>query len=110
MTYETRAALGKTALTLFIIACVSPVASCSFWGSTNVDSVKERAADVWADNGFEVVGYEGYRRSICWFDYGCGRVWYTATNDSGIVYHGFVERWGDEYHLYNLSAVDAIKP
>lgn len=81
-------------------------------GSSNVPEVKANAPAVWRQAGFEVVGYEGYQNGRCLFVYGCGRVWHTMRRipDNGIVYHGFIEKWGGEYHIYNLAAIDAIKP
>ena len=73
----------------------------------NVDDVQAVASRVWADAGFEVVGYEGYQASL----FG-GNVWYIvrrASNDR-VLYHGFIARWFNEYHIYNLNAIDALAP
>jgi hypothetical protein len=88
------------------------VAILSGCGSSNVPEVKAHAAEVWKQAGFEVIGYEGYTNEHCFFAYGCGHVWSTLKRipDNGIIYHGYIEKWGSEYHIYNLQAVDAIKP
>lgn len=81
-------------------------------GSSNVAEVKANAKEVWKQAGFEIIGYEGYENAHCFFSYGCGHAWYTLkrTPDNGIIYHGYIEKWGDEFHIYNISAIDAIKP
>jgi hypothetical protein len=81
-------------------------------GSSNVDDVKAHAPEVWKQAGFEVIGYEGYENGHCWFSYGCGHVWHTLRRapDNGVTYHGYIEKWGAEYHIYSLTALDAIRP
>lgn len=81
-------------------------------GSSNVPVVKAHAPAVWQQAGFEIIGYEGYTNEHCFFNYGCGHVWYTLrrAQDNGIIYHGYIEKWGSEYHIYGLQAIDAIKP
>ena len=80
----------------------------------NVNDVKQHAAEVWKQNGFEIVGYQGYAlgQGGCACSYGGAQVWYRLKNipDNGIIYEGSLQRWGNEYHVYNLKAVDAIKP
>ena len=82
-------------------------------GYANLDDVKANAEKTWADNGFEIVGYQGWEWSM-WFggSYGGAFVWYTLHKipDNGIIYDGALMKWGDEYHIYNLEAKDAIKP
>lgn len=81
-------------------------------GSSNVADVKAKAPEVWKQAGFEIVGYEGYTNEHCFFSYGCGHVWHTVRRipDNGIIYHGYIEKWGSEYHLYSIKAIDAISP
>lgn len=97
---------------LLAAAVFSVPVNALVFGASNVGYVRERAESVWQTNGFEVVGYQGYERSMCWFDYGCGNVWYTLERrgGEGIVYEGALQRWGDEIHLYSIRAIDAIKP
>lgn len=97
---------------LIIVVLVSAFLSgCS--SSSNVPDIKAHAAETWRQAGFEIIGYEGYENSY-WFgsDYGGGYVWHTLrrSKDNGIIYHGFIQKWGNEYHIYNISAIDAIKP
>ena len=94
---------------LAILIALALLAGC---GSSNVPEVKAQAPAVWKQAGFEIIGYEGYKNEHCWFSYGCGHVWHTVRRipDNGIVYHGYIEKWGDEYHIYDIKAIDAIKP
>ena len=74
----------------------------------NVDKIKLNAQKTIEQAGFEIIGYEGYE----WTAFGAygGCVWYTMKKkpDNGITYQGCVSKWDDEYHIYNLSSIDAI--
>lgn len=92
-------------------------AAALFWGINaagcsyrNVDNIKAAAPKVWADAGYEIVGYEGYQIGSPATP--GGRVWYVVTRkgDKRILYTGFLSKWGDEYHIYNFRAYDAITP
>lgn len=89
---------------LFIVGC----------GYGNVDDVKNNAEKTFKRFGFEIVGYSGYEigLEIPFTRYGGAHVWYRIKNipDNGIIYGCAIQRWGDEYHLYGLKAIDAIKP
>lgn len=78
-------------------------------GWANLDDIKEKAPQVWKQAGFEVVGYEGFEYGA-WIggSYGGAHVWHTAKRDN-VIFHGYIQRWGDEYHLYNIRALDAIR-
>ncbi len=94
--------IGALALTL--------LGGCS---SANVDDVKAAAPGIWRQAGFEIVGYEGWERGgYLGGDYGGAYVWYTVKRipDNGIIYHGSIQRWGGEFHIYSLKAIDAIQP
>jgi hypothetical protein len=80
---------------------------------TNVDYLKEHATDTWRQAGYEIVGYERYQTGgTCGGSYGGGYVWYTLRRipDNEIMYHGALQRWGDEIHIYNLTAIDGTRP
>jgi hypothetical protein len=82
-------------------------------GYNNLDYVKEHSDETWNALGYKVVGYEGYQIGMQGFnEYGGARVWYVVHKlpDNGITYSGALWRWGDEIHVYRLSALDAIKP
>ena len=80
----------------------------------NIDPIKENAASTWENNGFKIIGYSGYEygAGLLFTNYGGASVWYVLNRipDNGITYEGCLRRWGDEYHIYNLQAIDAIKP
>ena len=75
----------------------------------NKDYVKERAEGIWKQQGFTVVGYEGYQWGFWGFNsYGGAHVWYRINKIpyNGITYEGTLQRWGNEIHVYNLKAVE----
>lgn len=76
----------------------------------HVPTIKTHATETWAKNGFEIVGCEGYQWGA--FDTYGGKVWYLVRRvpDTGVLYSGCLTKWGDEFHIYNLKAIDAIKP
>jgi len=102
---KTKKALQVGASTLILLLG----AGCS---SGNLTETKNNAVSAFKNNGFDVVGYHGYQWGFLGFnDYGGAVVWYTVKKpDSDITYEAALQRWGDEYHLYALSAIDAIKP
>ena len=94
---------------LFIVGAVT-IGGCS---PANLDDVKAKAVARWREVGYEVVGYDGYEwGSWGLFGYGGAQVWYTLKRvpDNGILYSGYIQRWGDEYHIYGPHAIDAIRP
>lgn len=93
-----------------ILILAALLAGCS---SANVSDVKAHARAIWAGAGFEIIGYEGYEIGRHYGPgLGGGQVWYTVRRvpDNGVTYHGFIEKWGDEYHIYNIRALDAVGP
>lgn len=77
------------------------------WGDSRVEDIKEHANSVIASHGLTKVGYEGFTLGIAQQPGGC--VWYTMTKGN-ILYNGCISKWGNEYHLYSLRAIDAISP
>jgi len=75
-------------------------------GHRNVEITKQNAQKTWAAAGYEVKGYEGYQ----WSPLGGGDVWYIVERKGkpDITYHGFLQKWGNEYHIYKLRAIDAL--
>jgi uncharacterized protein YceK len=98
--------MRKTSLAL---AAMIGLAGCS---SANLEETKAAACDRWKAIGYKCIGYEGYQWGA-WLggSYGGAHVWHTLKQDEapGIIYTGNVQRWGDEYHIYGPTAVDAIK-
>lgn len=92
-------------LTVSAIMAIS-LTACS---PHNVDDIKIHAEKTLNDAGYEVVGYEGYK----WGAFGTfgGCVYYNLKrfDDDKVVYSACVSKWGDEYHIYNLKAVNAIR-
>ena len=90
-----------------IAAICAALLGCS---NKYVPEIKVHADETWKQAGFEIIGYEGYQYGF--FGTWGGQVWYTVKRnpDNGIIYDGFVSKWGNEYHIYNLKAIDAIKP
>ena len=89
---------------LLIIAIFCCLTGCS---GRNVDFVKSHATEVWEQNGFKVVGYEGYQRSFIFDGVEGGYVWYIVERD-GVTYHGAIGKWENEFHIYSLTAMNAI--
>ncbi len=82
-------------------------------GYGNLDYVKENAEQRWKEYGFEVVGYDGYEMGLVipFTTFGGANVWYRLKKEgSDIVFSGSLRRWGNELHIYNLTAIDAIQP
>lgn len=104
-----RTGLAKSALMLLL--CLFIFSGCSIG---NIDYVKERADKTWHDNGFKAVAYQGYQfgSGIPFTYYGGAQVWYVLRKepDNGIIYEGSLNRWKNEIHVYNLKAIDALKP
>lgn len=102
----------KLSVLLIAIALIGVLGGCS---SNNLDYVKERAKVTWQQQGFEIIAYEGYqwgKWGIFGSDYGGANVWYALKKIDGdpkIRYTGYLQRWGDEIHVYNLITVDNIQ-
>jgi len=96
---------------MMLIIIIFMILGCS---SGNLVDVKVKAPEVWKQNGFEVVAYEGFTWGFGGLGtkYGGAHVWHRLKKipDNGITYSGFIIRWGDEYHVYGPLAIDAIKP
>lgn len=79
-------------------------------GYRNVEKIKLAAPKVWEDAGFKIRGYEGYN----WGGMSGGYVSYILEKkeeqNPKILYTGFLYKWKDEYHIFRIKAIDAIKP
>jgi len=82
--------------------------------SANLDEVKANASPTWQQAGYEIIGYEGFQWGTWLFgNYGGAKVWHSLRRVEGnenVIYTGFIQRWGDEFHIYNIRAIDAISP
>ena len=98
----------KTTIALIALA----IAGAFFGGCNyrNVEIIKANAEQTWNASGFDVIGYEGYQLG----DFECpgGKVWYIVQRkgDAKVRYHGYVSKWGAEYHIYGLKAIDTLTP
>lgn len=92
---------------ILFVAITLYFGGCSY---RHVEAIKAHAPETWRNAGFEIVGYEGYQIGAP--DVPGGRVWYVVQRigHPGVNYNGFISKWGDEYHIYNLKAIDAIAP
>lgn len=92
---------------LLIVALLS---GCSY---ANLDEMKAKACGKWESVGFQCVGYDGYQWGFTPFNtnYGGAKVWhYLKREDApGVIYNGYVQKWGDEIHAYGPIAVDALR-
>lgn len=81
---------------------------CSY---KNLEETKANSPWTWEQAGYKIIGYEGFEWGIGFGDYGGAKVWHTLRRDAapGIIYSGYVQRWGNEYHIYGPKAVDALK-
>ena len=95
---------------LILVGQVGCNVACYTLGDRNVEWVKAHAPAAANQLGFEIVGYEGYQYGMIFG----GGVWYTmrrkgnGIKGNGITYQAMFARWGDEVHIYNLKAIDAI--
>jgi len=100
--------------TITLIGILSIPATAIYFGGCsyrNVDNIKAAAPKAWDAAGYEIVGYEGYEIGNICGNPG-GKVWYVVQRkgDPRIRYTGYLSKWGDEYHIYNFRAYDAIAP
>lgn len=75
--------------------------------SRNVDYIKARANARWAELGYTVTGYEGYQ----WSPLAGGHVWYQLkrADTAGVLYSGYLEKWGDEIHVYGPNPQETLR-
>ncbi len=101
-------------LSVAILMLASFIFTGGFCSSGNLEYCKKNACEKWRSVGFECVGYEGYQWAF-WgkfgSKYGGAIVWHTLKRipDNGVIYGGFVQRWGDELHVYSLKPYDGFR-
>jgi hypothetical protein len=86
---------------IFVLAIL--VTGCA----RNVDYVKAHATERWAELGYETVGYEGYQ----WGPFSGGSVWHQLkrSDTPGVLYSGYLQKWGDEIHVYGPTVQQTVK-
>jgi hypothetical protein len=94
---------GEVILVMLLFISIPFIHSCNYG---NVDAIKANAEKTFADAGFTISGYEGYQLG----DIPCpgGKVWYMLVRDN-TLYNAMLCKWGTEYHIYSLTAKNAIR-
>lgn len=97
---------------LLLLCLIFIVISCS---ARNRDYIMPKAEEIWKQQGFEIVAYEGYnwgQGGVFGCSYGGAEVWYRLKKipDNGVTYSGYLYRWGKEIHVYGPKAIEAITP
>ena len=97
----------KVFVTIVMLCILLP---CSFLTYDGIDELKEAAPEVFSKAGFEVIGYEGYTLGsrVPFTDYGSANVWFILKRED-TIYSALLNSWGDEIHIYNLKALNAIR-
>jgi hypothetical protein len=74
----------------------------------NIEYVKERHVEKWRKQGFECIDYDGWTGGFGVGPYGGSAVWCRLRRipDNGVIYDGYIQRWGDELHVYGPKPVD----
>ncbi len=72
----------------------------------NIDYVKAHSIERLKELGYSSSVYEGYQWSL---SYG-GYVWYTFKREDtpGVIYTGYLAKWGDELHFFGPRVVNTI--
>lgn len=108
---------GTLVKTIIWIVGITGVILFLFFGfcsNSNFDYVREHARKTLSDNGFEIIGYQGYQWGGQRFlspVYGGSVVWYTVTHkDSpGIIYDLALQRQDEEtIGIYSIKALNAV--
>lgn len=99
---------------ILVLMALAVLAATSCHNAGNKAYVQHRAAERWDSVGFRVIGSHGYEfgSGLIGTPYGGARVWYELRKipDNGITYSGYLQRWGDEVHVYGPNAREALKP
>ncbi len=98
-------AIGTFIFIFGLLALTCYAAGCNY---TRVEEIKQQSTNVLHEAGFTIVGYEGYE--IGGIGAPGGKVWYLfqKTGQPETLYHGFISKWGSEYHLYNIQSVNTF--
>lgn len=102
--------------TVIIVAAVITLffAFLGIGSPANLQEGKAVSEARWKEAGYAVVAYEGFQYG--WWLGGCyggAKVWsqLRAIPDNGIRYTGYLKKWCDDgWQIYNITAIDAIKP
>ena len=88
--------MKKLVILLFVLA----LGGCTM----NLEDVKDNAPTELAAMGYNVVAYEGYQFGVLG-----AKVWYIVEqHNSPVRYNLYMQKWGDEYHLYNIHPLGGL--
>jgi hypothetical protein len=87
---------------IILVICIA-TSGCT----RNVAAARECAPEMASRAGFEIIGPEGYTLN----PFG-GFAWYAQKRipDNGVIYEAAYATWFGQCQMYDLKAVDAIKP
>jgi hypothetical protein len=75
------------------------------WGDYAVEDIKANAAATWKQQGYDVIGYEGYQLGLISTPGGCVL---RAHGEPNTRYTGCLSRWKGEYHAYSVRSLNAV--
>lgn len=72
----------------------------------NVEYIKQQGPQKWKELGYVPIGYEGYQWSLVG-----GDVWWSLKrkDSPGIIYSGYLTKWGDELMVYGPQVVSGTQ-
>lgn len=88
-----------------VVALGLGIRGCYSYGIRNVVHTRQVAPAFLEKHGFKVIAYQGFNAAF----FTGGYAWFTLEKN-GITYEASVGDWYGELQLYNLKAIDAIKP
>lgn len=99
-------------ITIGLLTVIAILITLMVGTANNLVLVKANAQQTFKSAGFELIGYQGYIRSLggysfAYSEYGGAKVYYIIERD-GIILSAGIKRWGDEYHIYDIEALNAV--
>lgn len=78
--------------------------------TTNIEYLREKAPQYFANNGMKIIADEGYIRTTAFGKtYGGGNIWYHVcyTNRPNVIYKCYLKRWGkDNIQTWNFRPLN----
>lgn len=71
---------------------------------TNVDTIKKAAPEFLKERGYKIISYDGYESDII----SGGFVAYLVKDTFGYIYSLEIQKWKDEFHIYNQKCLNAL--
>lgn len=96
----------KIGTLIITLASIVYFKGCNY---SRVNDIKEHATNTLQQAGFVITGYEGYEIGDMFYAPG-GKVWYqmVKSNNDSILYNCCVIKFGGEYQIGNLTAINAV--